>query len=73
MSADTYEVTVSGRLGPVMRNALAKLGVRAGRLTCVIEVVTSDPDALWPIVRRLSDAGYEPFVLRMAPTTTRQG
>ena len=73
MGTQTYEITVSGRLGPVVRSALARLRVRTDRPTYVVQLVTADADSVWDLLQTLTERGYEPSLLRVSPSTTRHG
>jgi hypothetical protein len=67
MATQTYEITVAGRLGPVVRNALAHLRVLTDGPTYVVELVATDAASVSHLIAVLAERGCEPSVLRVSP------
>ncbi|NUO57082.1 MAG: hypothetical protein HOV71_18720 [Hamadaea sp.] len=68
------EVTVSGRVGPLLREAVSGTPIAGFRLVTVLRVTAADADALCRLLRRLEQTEHSARAVRFrrpAPTGVR--
>lgn len=55
---NAVEITVSGRVGPLLREAISGTPVADFRLVTVLRVTTADTASLWRLLGRLDQADH---------------
>ncbi|MCP2324008.1 hypothetical protein HDA40_002515 [Hamadaea flava] len=61
---NAVEVTVSGRVGPLLREAISGTPVADLRLVTVLRVTAADTAALWRLLGRLDQADHAARTVR---------
>lgn len=69
----TYELTVAGSLGPVLRNALLPFARASCELQTVLRVETTDEGELTDVVQHLDAQGVEFATITEVPREDGEG